>query len=241
MSDTSAHLMQVCEATWPPARSIDAGPFTLRDGAGGGKRVSAATLKGGAMPSDADLREAGASMRAMGQTPLFQIRPGEEAFDARLAEAGYRVIDPVNLYVIEAAALTDTPLPRVTTFCVWEPLAIMLDLWAGANIDQNRIAVMSRARCPKTSIFGRIEDSPAGVAYVGLHEGTAMLHALEVLPEKRRKGLADWMMRAAAFWTVEQGGNLLSVLCVADNTAANGLYRSMGFCAAGQYHYRIKS
>ncbi|NJS39630.1 MAG: GNAT family N-acetyltransferase, partial [Rhodobacteraceae bacterium] len=37
--DTIAAVM---EATWPPAHHWQAGPFLMRDGAGGGKRVSAA-------------------------------------------------------------------------------------------------------------------------------------------------------------------------------------------------------
>jgi len=34
-------LARVMEETWPPAARWRLGPFTLRDGAGGGKRVSA--------------------------------------------------------------------------------------------------------------------------------------------------------------------------------------------------------
>ncbi|MGY3438312.1 MULTISPECIES: GNAT family N-acetyltransferase [unclassified Marinovum] len=234
------HLMQVCEATWPPARRFDLGPFTLRDGAGGGKRVSAATLAPGGTATEADRHQAEAAMREIGQAPLFQIRPGEDAFDASLAAAGYEIIDPVQLYVIPAEALADVAIPRVTTFCIWEPLAIMIDLWAEAGIDADRIAVMQRAACAKTGLLGRIEDNPAATAYVGLHDGTAMVHALEVTPDKRRKGMAQWMMRAAAQWTRAQGGSHLSVLCVKENAAANALYRAMGFAPAGSYHYRIK-
>lgn len=242
MSATTAdHLMQVCEATWPPARQFAEGAFTFRDGAGGGKRVSAATLNPGATATDEDLRRAEEVMREMHQTPLFQIRPEDADFDAALAADGYRIIDPVTLYAIDAVALTDQPLPKIMTFAIWEPLAVMLDLWARSGIGPERIAVMTRAACRKTALMGRIEDSPAAVAYVGLHEGTAMLHALEVLPPKRRKGLAQWMMRAAAFWTVQQGGTRLAVLCVSDNTGANALYRALGFAEVGSYHYRIKA
>jgi len=38
---TTEKVMQVVEATWPPARQWDRGPWTIRDGAGGGQRVSA--------------------------------------------------------------------------------------------------------------------------------------------------------------------------------------------------------
>lgn len=240
MRPGAQQLMAVCEVTWPPARSFAAGPFLLRDGAGGGKRVSAATLLPAATWSEEDRLRAEEEMRGLGQSPLFQVRAGEEALDAELDAAGYRVVDPVNLYVMPVQALLDRAIPRVTTFCVWEPLAIMRDLWAEAGIGPERLAVMERADCPKTAILGRIEDSPAATAYVGISDGVAMLHALEVTREKRRKGLAQWMMRQAAFWAADQGAAHLSVLCTRENTGANALYRAMGFEVVGGYHYRIK-
>jgi N-acetylglutamate synthase len=42
----------VLEATWPPAARHRAGPWVLRDGAGGGKRVSAATAEGPVTAAD---------------------------------------------------------------------------------------------------------------------------------------------------------------------------------------------
>ena len=84
-------LMALCEATWPPARSFASGAFLLRDGAGGGKRVSAATLLPGASWSEDDRLRAEQEMRALGQQPLFQIRAGEERLDATLEAAGEQV------------------------------------------------------------------------------------------------------------------------------------------------------
>lgn len=233
-------LYRVIEATWPPARKFDVGPFTLRDGAGGGKRVSAATLNTDTQPRPEDLQEAEKRMTALGQSPLFMIREGDENFDSTLANAGYQIIDPVNLYSIKSAALTDVPIPRVTTFAVWEPLAIIRDLWAENGIGPERLDVMYRADGVKTALLGRIDDQPGAAAFVGIDSGIAMVHALEVRERHRRKGLASWMMRMAAFWACDNGANHLAVLCVKENVAANALYRGLGFAHVGSYHYRIK-
>ncbi|TNF22723.1 MAG: GNAT family N-acetyltransferase [Rhodobacteraceae bacterium] len=238
MTPDAATLLRVCEATWPAARTFDEGPFTFREGRGGGKRVSATTLNQAAPPRDEDRQRAEERMAAMGQPPLFQLRPGEEAFDQQLAAAGYEIVDPTEAHVIETARLTDIPIPRVTTFCIWEPLAIMIDLWAAAGIGPARLAVMERAQCPKTAILGRIEDSPGACAYVGLADGIAMLHALEVTPGKRRKGLARWMVRQAAVWAQSQGATHLAALCTRDNAPAHALYHGLGFEKVGGYHYR---
>jgi GNAT superfamily N-acetyltransferase len=66
-----------------------------------------------------------------------------------------------------------------------------------------------------------------------------LVHAVEVLPHQRRQGVAQWMMRRAAFWGKAQGAHHLAVLCVAQNKGANALYRALGFAVAGRYHYRI--
>jgi GNAT superfamily N-acetyltransferase len=231
-------LYAVTEQTWPPARRTVQGPITLRDGAGGGKRVSAAT----AAPDwrDADLAEAEDAMAALGQAPLFMIHQGEDALDAALGARAYDIIDPVNLWLCPMDRLTDRPIPRVTAFAIWEPLAIMREIWAQGGIGPARVAVMERARTPKTGLFGRISDKPAGAGYCGLHEGIAMVHALEILPEHRGRGLGKWMMRCAAFWAQAQGGTHMAVLCTKANAGANGLYASLGMEVVGQYHYRIK-
>lgn len=179
-------------------------------------------------------------MRGLGQGALFQIRAGDDALDVMMADHGYRVVDPVNLYVAPVAALTVETPPRVTTFSVWEPLEIMREIWAEGGIGPDRIAVMERATCPKTGLFGRHDNRPAAVGYAGLHQGIAMVHALEVRTAHRRAGMGRWMMIEAAHWAASHGAAHLAVLCTRANTGANGLYTSMGFTPVGEYHYRQK-
>lgn len=235
-------LYAVTEATWPAAEMREVGPWTLRDGQGGGKRVSAATLRDGAEgPVTADaLAGAEVAMRAMGQEPLFMIRAGEAALDAQLDAAGYAVIDPVNMYACEVGALTGEAVPRVTAFDIWEPMAIQLDIWAQGGIGPARIAVMHRAEGPKTALFGRENARPAATGFVAMSGGIAMIHALEVLEPHRRTGLGRHMTRHAAHWAHANGAHHLAVLCTVANEAANALYSSLGLTLVGQYHYRIK-
>ena len=231
-------LYDVIENTWPPASARAHGPWIIRDGQGGGQRVSAATPTGPV--SGKDIAVAEAAMRDLDQPLLFMIRDGDDALDALLADAGYPVVDPVNLYACDIAHLrTDHP-PRVATFCIWEPLEIMRDIWAAGGIGPARVEVMARAKTPKTAIFGRSNNRPAGAGFVSIHDGIAMVHALEVLERHRREGLGRYMMHQAAFWAADHGAKHMSVICTAANGAANTLYTSMGFTLVGQYHYRRK-
>lgn len=230
-------LFAAVDATWPAARHVPLGPWVLRDGQGGGKRVSATTAAAEIRPSD--VAEAEQAMLRAGQQPLFMIRPGEEALDAELEARGYRALDPTTAYSLPISQLTDVLVPRVTAFSIWEPLAIMEEIWAQGGIGPERVAVMARAKV-KTGILARWNEKPAGAAFTALHGKICMVHAVEILPDQRRQGVAGWVMRAAAFWAQAQGAEDISVLCTQANMAANRLYSSLGFVPVGQYHYRCK-
>ncbi|MCZ0812476.1 MAG: GNAT family N-acetyltransferase [Pseudomonadota bacterium] len=235
---TPAQLYAVVAATWPAAETRSCGAWTIRDGQGGGKRVSAATARADIISAD-DLPAAESAMRALGQTPLFMIRAGDEALDALLAGAGYSVIDPVNIHLAPVTDL-NAPQPHSTSFAIWEPLAIQIDMWAQGGIGPGRLAVMRRAQCPRTSILARDGQRPAATAYVGLHDGIAMVHALEVAPHCRRRGMGRRVMLRAAAWARENGATHIAAVCTQENAAANALYASLGMALVGQYHYRIK-
>lgn len=231
-------LAEVLEATWPPARSFALGSFTLREGAGGGKRVSAASIHAPFSPDD--LAAAEAEMRALGQNPLFVIYPDEGDFglDAALDLRGYQIIDPVVAYRSEIVKIAAQVIDIDATYPQWPPLAITLELWASAGIGPARVQVMARAQGPKTAILVRQGDHPAGVCFVALAGKTAMIHALEVLPNHRRAGLGQKLIARAAHWAGEQGASDIVLVVTRANAPARALYARMGMAEAGQYHYR---
>ena len=229
-------LFAVSEATWPAAALHQAGAFTVREGRGGGQRVSAATAEAGW--TEADIDTAVAKQEALGQRPLFMIRDGEETLDAALEARGYRIKDPVNIYEAAVATLAAEPAPPMAGFAIWPPLAIMRDIWAEGGIGPERVAVMERAADPKTAILGRVNDRASGAAFIAGYGDTAMLHALHIVPDQRRQGSAVKMMRKAAHWAQDQGMTRFSVLVTAANQPANVLYASLGMRIVGHYHYR---
>lgn len=229
-------LYDVIDGTWPAAAVRAQGPWLIREGKNGGQRVCAATAT---QPVTADdLPAAEAAMQALNQPRLFQVRDDQNALDQTLEDHGYAVVDPVNMWVAPVDDIATQFPPPVTAFAVWEPLAIQIDTWAKGDIGPGRIAVMERAPQPKTALLGRLNDSPAGCAYVGVHQDTAMLHAMYVLPHQRKQGMARWFIRLAGFWARDNGAKFLSVVCTQDNAAANTLYSELGMTLVGQYHYR---
>jgi N-acetylglutamate synthase len=233
------HLYDAIDATWPAAAMRRAGPWAVRDGQGGGKRVSAVTASDDGW-ADADIAQAEDAQAALGQDALFMIRAGEDRLDAALAGRGYGIVDPVVLWQVPVERLAGE-VPPLAAFAVWPPLQIMRDIWAGGDVDAARLAVMDRVGVPKTALFGRIGDRPASVAFVAVSGGTAMLHALHVADAHRRQGSARHLMRAAGTWARMQGAATLAVLVTRSNAPANALYATLGMVKAERYHYRLKS
>ena len=231
-------IFELLDATWPAAACHHVGPWTIRDGQGGGSRVSAATATRPVRAEERLLAEQ--AMQDLGQPPLFMIRPGDEGLDAQLAAAGYVIKDPVTAYAAPVVGLADLVLPAKTAFRAWPPLAMQAEIWAAGGIGPARLAIMDRARGPKTSLLGRLQDQPAGCAFVGCHGSQVMLHALEVLPQFRRLGLGRHLLIAAARWAQEQGAETLALVVTRANPGANALYTSLGMGVVGQYHYRIR-
>ena len=211
LSDFAAAM----EATWPPQALHRAGPWAVRQGAGGGKRVSAASPVGDWRADDIALAEQ--AQADLGQDSL---------------------IDPVMGYAAPVSAFA--PPQRMTSFPHWPPLQIAREIWDEGHISPARLAVMDRALGPKTVILGRTADRPCGAAFVALQGTTAMIHAIAVRPALRRKGAGRQILAAAAQWAAEQGADRLALAVTQANSGAIALYTSLGMQPVGEYHYRIK-
>jgi GNAT superfamily N-acetyltransferase len=231
---TGERILAAVEATWP-ARRVDHLPgWLVRDGGGGGKRVSSAS----ATREDADIAAMEAAQAALGQPPLVMVLPHQTLLDQRLDAMGYRLVDPVSAYVAPIDAIATAP-PPVTAFqVVWPPVQVQAEIWEQGGIGADRLAVMARATGPKCALMGRADDTPAGSAFVACDGDVAMVHALEIVPALRRRGAARHMMQGAAIWARAAGARWMTVLVTRQNAPANALYRGMGMAPAQSYHYR---
>ncbi|MEO0487725.1 MAG: GNAT family N-acetyltransferase [Pseudomonadota bacterium] len=233
---TIAELGAAVWTTWPGEAVTDTPAFALRRSGDDSRRSRAATANRAV--TDTEIAEAAATMRSWGQPAMFWVPSDAPEFEAQLDALGYRGHDHSDYLAGSVPQMAARTPPRVTTFEIWEPLAIMADMWAGHGISHARQQVMHRATCPKTAILGRVDAKPAATAYVGAAGRLAMLHSLVTLPNHRRKGLGAHVMAQAAIWAARQGCDWLTLAVGSDNAAAQALYASLGMEAVGQYHYR---
>lgn len=244
MTDPAAiAVAKAIAATWPPAATHASGPFAIPEGRGGGNRVSAARLQdiaaNGSEVTPVDIGAVAARQSELGQEALFAVFGWQGPLDAALEAEGYRPRDATDMLCCSVERVAAAP-PPVSCFDVWPPLAVQEEIWAEGGIGPARRAIMQRAEGPKTTLFGRIDDRPAGTAFLAVHDGIAMLHALEIAGRSRRKGLARTMVRAAAHWAAHQSATRFAALVTQANAGAQALYASLGLESVGQYHYRVK-
>ena len=224
------------DATWPPFARFPSGIWTLRQGQGAGKRVSAASTV--EIASTSDIGAAEKAMHSLGQTPLFMVREGQRQLDSLLDQKGYKVVDPVTVLAARCADLADYRQQSLRVIFSQEPIAILREIWRQGGVDDPRIEVMRRAAPPKTFVLGRYENQPVAAQFLGCHKTIGMVHAVEVLQNARRNGVGQKMMQGAAWWAQQQGMEWISCLTVCENSPAQALYRNLGMEVVSRYHYR---
>ncbi len=230
----AAQVLEAMDRTWPAQHRRTIPGWTLRLDPGGGKRVSAAT------PLDpcGDIDVAETAMRDAGQTPLFMLRPQDEALDKALDDRAYRLVDPVTIYAGPTAEIARITAPGDRTCCCDFALAVMAEIWAEGGIGPARLDVMARAATPRTWLLARSAHQPAGVAFVSVWQGLAMIHAIEISANMRRQGHGRTLLSAAAGWAQRQGVDWLALAVTDANHAANALYTTAGMRPVTHYHYR---
>lgn len=233
-------VMAALEATWPPASTLGVGAFTLRDGAGGGKRVSAATPNGPETTVE-DIENAAAVMAAAQCPRLFRLSPGHKVVDQMLTDLGYQIIDPTTLFIAPTANLLKPDQAPLAAIAAETCLGIQADIWEDGGIGPARRAVMARAASPKAWLLARVNDRAVGAGFVSVDQGIAMVHALDVRRHARRQGAGRAMMHRAAAWAQTHDAVHIGVAVTQANVAATTLYASLGMTVVEQYHYRIHS
>ena len=226
------------EICWPPLNKKNIGPWVIREGEGGGNRVSSTTANDFFTKEDIFIAEN--HMQLLNQKNIFQIREKDLELDNILERLGYSLVDKTVVYGLKIAKMSSPCVPPMTAFNIWPPLRIMKDIWEVGGTTDSRISVMERCKVRKTAILGRIENKAAGCAFISEYKGIAILQALFVLPSYRRKGLARFLISESVKWVSYADSAYLALMTDKYNKEARGLYDSLGMKIIDKYHYRVK-
>ncbi len=233
---TEDSLFEVVDKTWPAYAECSHGIWLLREGRGAGNRVSSASTT--SVPTMGDIVDAEVKMHELGQVPQFVVRGNQPELDRLLEQAGYVLNDPVDILAVGAEKIARYVQANLEVIFTGAPISILREIWALGGVLEPRIGVMQRSSKPNTFILGRTKDRASAAAFASVHKQIAMVHAVEVMPHMRRMGVAESLMRGAAWWALENGATTISCLVTEENSAAQSLYRKMGMEVASHYHYR---
>ena len=235
---TPSSFWTASEVCWPPLNKKSIGPWIIREGEGGGNRVSSTTANDCFTKKDIFLAEN--HMSLLNQENIFHIRQKDSELDYILEGLGYSLVDKPLVYGSKIAKMSPPCVPPMTVFNIWPPLRIMKDIWKIGGTTDSRMAVMARCKVRKTAILGRIENKVAGCAFISEYKGIAILQSLFVLPNYRRKGLAGFIISESVKWASYKESSYLALMTDKYNKEARGLYDSLGMTVIDNYHYRVK-
>ncbi len=230
------HLTGITSRGWPPIESEALGEWELRS-AGGftGRANSVATTGSPGMDHDEALATVQAWYAARDAPALAQVvvgAPTEQAFHAAgwVPGNGFRTGAVVQVADLDPAYAVD-PEITVSTDLTDDWLALY------GRIDEAPEAARAVIGGPPTVGFARLGDPVVAIARVVVTGEWAGLSAVEVLPNRRREGIATRLVSTALAWAVQHGADKAYLQTMSDNTAALALYEPFGFVDHHEYRY----
>lgn len=226
---------------WPALQTVLADGWVIRFSEGYTKRAnSAAAFADDAVPAIGLLPFVEALYARHGIVPTIRSSPLARAEDhACLVEAGYAPFDESIVMTADLAAAQD-----------FEDVAIQDspgEPWLAGFAAGNRYGPTVRATLermlaairPDTAYATGLGPQDRAVAY-GLavqERGWVGLFDILVAPPYRGRGMGRRLVRTLLAWGRRQGATAAYLQVTADNDAAIGLYRQLGFAEAYRYRY----
>lgn len=215
-------------ADWPALETVERGGWRLGWGDGVTKRANCALV----LEPDADVGEVTRFYRGHGLAPCVQVWPGEEEVDARLAEAGYRAVEPT---LVLDRGLGERPEGPGTTEIGAGPTAQWSALTSGAG---HQIRGVERILGQVDAGYG-IAPGGQGRGCVVVDGGSAAICSMVTAPRSRGRGVGRGVLADLLAWAHDKGARRAYLCVVEENAPALGLYEGFGFARVSRYHNRV--
>jgi N-acetylglutamate synthase len=234
-SFSADELSRITSRGWPAVVSEPLGEWELRASGGfTGRANSVATHGDPGLPFDEALAAVIAFYEAHDAMPRAQVVVGS-VHERSFVEAGWTPGASARPgAIVQVADLGDAyradPDARVS------PTAE--ESWLGLY-PRAEDPVVARAvlEGPRTVGFITIGDPAVAIGRVVVTGEWAGVAAVEVVPERRREGLARRIVDTALSWAADQGADKAYLQTMRDNTAAIALYAPYGFADHHEYLY----
>lgn len=210
------------------------------------RRANSAYLSGDWRGTETDslIDRVEAFYTALGRLSRFQVSPtaARHGFDRILQDRGYETEAPVLVQGVrchdlmttgerhDKVVITDNLSPswrKVYTRTITDP-----------EDARGRLDIIGRIGAARALACIDHQGEPVSIGLGVLDEGWCGLFCMHTVPEFRRTGNADGILRAIANWAMRRSGHSLYLQVEEDNTGARAFYESRGFTTIYGYHYR---
>ncbi|MGH3474538.1 MAG: GNAT family N-acetyltransferase [Aeromicrobium sp.] len=228
-------LSRITSRGWPAVVSEPLGEWELRASGGFTGRANSVAVHGDPGMAFEDALAAVVEFYAShGTTPRAQVAIGSDHEPAFLDAGWAPGTEARPGAIVQVADIRETfepdPDARITSTAdeAW------LRLYPRAEDPEVARAVLEG---PRTVGFVSIGDPTVAIGRVVVTGEWAGVAAVEVVPERRREGLARRIVDTALSWATERRADKAYLQTMRDNTAALALYEPYGFVDHHEYRY----
>ena len=238
-------LQRVCDQGWPARTRQRLGDWVLREAAGfTGRANSALPVGDPGLPLDDALEVVQAFYDDHDLPALVQAVLGARV-EQRLLDAGWQVARHQEGVLVQVASMshpgpTSRPAPGPEVELLEAPTEEWMSVYGRtADVPADVVAGVL-AGAPVTAFAAVESERPGGPVAIGrgvVTDGWLGLSAVEVVPSRRREGLARRVVDALLDWSAGHGAEGAYLQTLPGNSAALTLYAPYGFVTHHRYRY----
>jgi GNAT superfamily N-acetyltransferase len=232
---TVDEVSRITSRGWPAVVSEPLGEWELRASGGFTGRANSVAVHGDPGMAFEDALDAVIGFyQSHGTTPRAQVDIGS-VHERDFLDAGWS--PGAGEYpgaVVQVADLTGEYVPDAETHVTPTADEDWLGLYPRAEDPEVARAVLEG---PRTVGFVSIGSPVVAIGRVVVTGEWAGVAAVEVVPERRREGLARRIVDTSLSWATERGADKAYLQTMRENTAALALYEPYGFADHHEYRY----
>lgn len=228
---------------WPGIEEKWDGSWVRRAAGGYTKRANSVQCLDPDDFEDADLRVISACtwMIIRQVKPVFRITPlAPYELSATLEESGWQKIGDSHVYAMALGEYEADPHAAFLSLGDERFLAAQQKLQNYDTATMQGLQNLTAAiKVPATGVVLTRDGEAVAAAIMAVADGIVITGNVVTDSTRRRQGLGRAMMNSGLAWASRQGAHAAALNVEAGNTAALGLYSSLGYTQQYDYHYRI--
>lgn len=238
---------------WPAIQEVQLDGWSLRTANGYTKRANCvSSLHLGEGDIDEKIKLCEDYYHSLSQATIFKLTPfSNPALDEKLEKRNYNIIDPSFVLSMPLNQFRAAPLPKVAPhdqleIVLYEHISLK---WieqfiqiSGAHdsIAPTLIDIMAAMQGQLIGCSYAINGEAIATGFAVVDQGFVSFYNVYTSDAHRNRGFAGSLLTTLIEAAMKKGAHSSYIAVLANNEAANHLYKKLGFVQLYQYWYRVK-